>query len=172
MPNSNAITISPLHEYEVEVVSDLIFHAMQGYDQSGKVIGAVIRRIENIRTTYTSYGAMYFVARDTLNENKPVAGAGIGSLHGLPVSEGMGELRDLVVSKNYRGLGLGAKLIHACIEKSKEVGYEKLYLETTPQMKVAQKLFLRTGFRPIEDTSSESENGDIASYFILENLKT
>ena len=151
----------------------LIAH-IEEYDPSAVTISATLRRLNKLFKEYSKEGAQYLVARDPNSDNRIVAGAGVGSLHGLPVSEGMGELRDVFVSVEYRGLGLGTKIIKTCIEKSKTFGYDKLYLETTPQMKIAKKLFLRNGFRPITDNTHDPERSNdesIASYFILDNLQ-
>ena len=91
--DANSITISALQKTEAEMVSELIRTSIKDYDQSTQVISAILRRIESICQTYYDEGSVYFVARDAMNGNLPVAGAGVGSLHGLPVSEGMGELR-------------------------------------------------------------------------------
>lgn len=167
---SNSIIITPLEEHEVATVQNLIKSSMSEFDQTTQVVSAIMRRVEKLYPTYSAEGTIFFVARDTLKGGEPIAGAGLGSLHGLPITEGVGELRDLVVSPEYRGLGLGTKLIQTCIEKSKTIGYKKLYLETTPQMNLAQKLFLRTGFRPITESNQPGNSEDIASYFILEDL--
>jgi putative acetyltransferase len=49
-----------------------------------------------------------------------------------------------------RGRGLGAKMIQVCLERAKEYGYEKVYIETMPYMKAAQKLYIRSGFEYID----------------------
>lgn len=166
----DSIIISDFTEADTPIVSQLIRDSIAQYDQSAVVISAIMRRVEKLSQVYSREGNRFFVAHDTMKGGAPVACAGIGSLHGLPISEGMGELRDLVVNPEYRGIGLGAKLINTCVEKCKQIGYNRLYLETTPQMKVAQKLFLRTGFRPVTDTSLNAEAEDVPSYFIMENL--
>jgi putative acetyltransferase len=172
--NINSLTISPLMEEELDIVRTLIKTSLSEYDQSATTINATLRRLEHFILEYSKEGAQYLVARDPGNNNAPIAGAGIGPLHGLPLSEGMGELRDVFVSSEYRGLGLGAKIIKTCVDKSKTFGYNKLYLETTPQMSIAKKLFLRSGFRPITDSAnSENTTSDepLASYFIMEDLQ-
>ncbi len=50
-----------------------------------------------------------------------------------------------------RGLGLGTKMMERCLEKAKEFGYEKCYLETMPYMIDAQKLYTRSGFEYLEE---------------------
>ncbi len=49
-----------------------------------------------------------------------------------------------------RGIGLGSKIMNFCLQKAKEFGFEKCYLETLPYMKSAQKLYKKVGFKNIE----------------------
>ncbi len=66
---------------------------------------------------------------------------------------------------------LGWKLAETA-EEAKAMGYKRLYLETTPQMEKAQKLFIRFGFRPVTQAQQElkDQSSSVPSYFILENL--
>ena len=45
-----------------------------------------------------------------------------------------------------RGKGLGLQMIEKCLQKAIELGFEKCYLETLPEMTVAQKLYQKVGF--------------------------
>lgn len=40
--------------------------------------------------------------------------------------------------------------MRVCLNRAKEYGYEKVYLETMPYMKAAQKLYMASGFEYIE----------------------
>jgi putative acetyltransferase len=156
-------------------VKDLIRRNLQHYDEAGSVLASTFRRLADLYNVYRQPGSRFFVLRDAKAPGGPCVGAaGLGSLHGLPPSEGVGELRDLVLEEHYRGRGLGARLIKRCIEEAKALGYKRLYLETTPQMEKAQKLFIRFGFRPVTQASSEAaplrEARAIPCYFILDTL--
>ena len=169
------VIIEPLNAQSEPCVSALIRRNLQHYDEAGSVLAATFRRLANLTQVYCQPGSRFFVLRDIKVESQPCIGAaGIGSLHGLPPSEGAGELRDLVLDENYRGRGIGARLIKRCIEEAKALGYQRLYLETTPQMEKAQKLFIRFGFRPVTQASSEPvplrESHTIPCYYILESL--
>ena len=45
-----------------------------------------------------------------------------------------------------RGKGIGLQMIQKCLEKAVELGYEKCYLETLPEMLAAQSLYQKIGF--------------------------
>ncbi len=155
--------------------ADLIRRNLANFDESGSVIAAIFRRLSRLLEIYQQPGSQLFVARDGGQHGKIIACAGIGPLHGLDPGEGIGEIRDLVVDMEYREQGLGSKLLHRCIRSASEFHYKRLYLETTQNMVHAQKLFLRTGFRPVTDkhlgsATSQNNTKDIPCYFLMENL--
>ncbi len=151
-------------------VKQMIKRNLEQFQEAGSVISSTFRRLENLLATYSCEGSRYFVCKDK-KSGRPIAGAGLGPLHGLPVSEGVAEIRDLVVEPGFRGQGIGAKLLNRCIKEAKEIGYKRLYLETTPQMEKAQKLFLRRGFRPVtEGQANDSKEAGIACYFVMEEI--
>ena len=53
--------------------------------------------------------------------------------------------------KEARGKGIGYKMILKCLEKAKEFGFEKCYLETLPNMLSAQKLYQKVGFQYLDE---------------------
>ena len=154
-------------------VKDLIRRNLSGYEEAGSVLAATFRRLTNLLNVYRGEGASCFVLRNRTT-GECIGCAGIGPLHGLSPSEGVGEVRDLVLEESYRGRGYGAVILKHCIDAAKDLGYRRLYLETTPQMEKAKKLFVRFGFRPVTQaqTAAVSARPQEATpgYFILENL--
>src|SRR5690606_14745968 len=167
------VLIEPITLATEPFVKDLIRRNLQGYEEAGSVLAATFRRLHDLLRTYQVEGARFFVLRDVREDGAIIGGAGIGSLHGLPLSEGVGEVRDLVLEEAYRGRGLGARLLKRCVDEAKSMGYKRLYLETTPQMEKAQKLFLRFGFRPVTQAQADMRSNlddKVPCYFILEDL--
>ena len=153
-------------------VQSLIRRNLSGYDEAGTVIASTFRRLKSLNDVYGSEGARYFVLRGE-RHGQIIGGAGIGSLHGLSPAEGLGEVRDLVLDKEFRGQGHGTRILKRCVEEARALGYRRLYLETTPEMEKAQKLFLRFGFRPVIQAQIGETNGTpskVPSYFILDDL--
>lgn len=167
---NNSIEINPLFKEDAETVSKLLQENIDEYEKDSTLLHAMMRRAANLLKTYDDENSEMYVAKSIgANNGTVVACAGIGSLHGLPRSEGRGEIRDLIVHESFRGNGIGTILINLCIEKCASLGYKQIYLETTPAMKVAQKLFLRTGFRPVTSTSEKNDSSEtLPSYFIKE----
>lgn len=61
---------------------------------------------------------------------------------GLEVHGKHGLLRSLAVTPQYRGRGLGERLVHAAIERARREGLSAVYLLTT----TARDFFVRLGF--------------------------
>ncbi len=79
------------------------------------------------------------VAGDTI-----VGGGGIFPSEGLP--EGTCELVKMYLLPTARGIGLGKKMITACLEEARQLGYQQVYLETMPELKDALKTYEKFGF--------------------------
>ena len=78
-------------------------------------------------------------------DGKLSGGAGIYPTEGLP--EGCCELVKLYILPEARGKGLGKQLIEECFEIARNSGYQQVYLETLPELKMAMSLYERCGFR-------------------------
>ena len=160
---------------DVADVTALIRRNLINYEEAGNVLASTFRRLDSLASTYRDPGSSTFlIARDVNADGLVIGGAGLGPLHGLSPQDGMGEVRDLVVDREYRGRGIGARLLKRCVDQARKFGYQRLYLETTPQMENAQKLFVRFGFRPITHAHGHGVpievQGDMPCYFILDNL--
>jgi len=95
--------------------------------------------------TYQKENAVYFVVE---HKNQVVGGAGIAQLDNFDGN--ICELQKMYFLPIARGKGLGTKLIETCLEKAKNYGFEKCYLETLPYMKAAVKLYKKYGFKDLD----------------------
>lgn len=86
--------------------------------------------------------AQYFVA---VLDGEVVGGAGIYPTSGLP--EGCCELVKMYLLPQARGTGIGQQLIEKCIETAGHFGFEKMYLETMPELKKAISIYEKAGFK-------------------------
>ena len=107
--------------------------------------------------TYNKPKSCYFV----IVHNKTILG-GTGIMQLQNAEENICELQKMYFSSEVRGKGLGSQMMTVCLEKAREFGFEKCYLETLPYMESAQKLYKKSGFisldAPLGDTGHYSCN--------------
>lgn len=102
------------------------------------------KQLDCMFETYNKPRAIYYVIE---NDGKIIGGAGVSQLENS--QENTCELQKMYFLHEARRKGLGFKIIQMCLEKAKEFGFEKCYLETLPQMKTAQHLYIKSGFEYI-----------------------
>jgi putative acetyltransferase len=100
------------------------------------------KQLDSMYETYLATNAIYFVLENQLGDI--VGGAGIAPLENE--NQTICELQKMYFLPEVRGKGLGKKLILLCLQTAKKFGYTQCYLETLPEMKIAQKLYTSVGF--------------------------
>ncbi|WP_456422666.1 GNAT family N-acetyltransferase [Lutibacter sp.] len=101
--------------------------------------------LDTLFETYNIKNAVYFIIE---KEGEIFGGAGIKHLDNYDGN--VCELQKMYFLPEARGIGLGKVLIELCLQKAKEFGFEKCYLETLPYMKDARKLYKKVGFKDLD----------------------
>lgn len=101
--------------------------------------------LEGVREVLASTNAILMTVQD---EGKII---GMATLYVMPTTEKrVGHVDDVVVSSEYRGQGLGEKLMRALIDAARERGVSSLHLTSRPARVAAQKLYEKVGFKKRE----------------------
>jgi putative acetyltransferase len=115
------------------------------------------KALDDMTATYSQTTSAYYVIE---HDGKIIGGAGVAQLDNYDGN--ICEFQKMYFLSEARGLGLGSKMIAVCLEKAKELGFEKCYLETMPYMDSARALYKKNGFisldKPVGDTGHYSCN--------------
>lgn len=77
------------------------------------------------------------------------SGVPVGCVALRPLDATMSEMKRLYVAPAGRGTGAGRALLDAVLDAARAAGYREIRLDTLPDMKDAQALYLRNGFEVI-----------------------
>lgn len=113
--------------------------------------------LDTLYEAYLEKNAIYYIIE---KDSKIYGGAGIKQLDNF--NGNVCELQKMYFMPQARGIGLGSEMMNICLEKAKEFGFDKCYLETLPYMEEARKLYRKVGFKdlnaPMGDTGHYSCN--------------
>lgn len=99
--------------------------------------------LENHRTEIIDKGGAILFAR---YEDKIVGCCAL-----IKYNDELYELAKMGVMPNYQGLKLGRKLAEAIIDKARDLGAQKVFLESSTQLKAALALYDKLGFKADPD---------------------
>ncbi|PHR74017.1 MAG: GNAT family N-acetyltransferase [Lutibacter sp.] len=121
------------------------------------------KALDSMFETYKNPKSCYFV----IVYNKIIlGGAGIMQLQNS--EENICELQKMYFSPDARGKGLGSKMMQVCLEKAREFGFEKCYLETMPYMEGARKLYKKTGFTTLNEPLGDTGHYNCSKWMLKE----
>jgi len=74
-------------------------------------------------------------------------GERLGAVLVVKQSPTVAKLRLLIVEPSARGMGLGMRLVKACVAFARAAGYGKVVLWTQSELEAARAIYIKTGFR-------------------------
>jgi len=124
-----------------KIISEIVIDEFNG-DPATTIAGdpALKTMFKNYQVPRSSY---YVAELDGIL----VGGCGVKKLDGT--TDNICELQRMFLEKYARGLGIGKKLMDLCLADARMFKYEKMYLETLPQMTGAISLYEKIGFKKI-----------------------
>lgn len=125
---------------DCNAVQELVFSVLREYGLTPEIDGTD-SDLTNLEDFYINRGGVFevFIAPD---------GQIVGSVGLYPIDEETIELRKMYLKPEARGSGLGRATLARMVEKSRELGYRRLYLETATVLREAVRLYEKFGFRP------------------------
>lgn len=99
--------------------------------------------LNNIEGNYIERGGNFEIVED--GEGKLLGTIGL-----YPLDDKTCELRKMYFVKEVRGIGLGKDVLARTVERARELGFEKIVLETASVLEQAIKLYTRFGFVPTQ----------------------
>lgn len=81
------------------------------------------------------------------DDGQLIGGIGLAEFDCIP---GCAELQKLYLAASERGKGIGYELISRIENKARELGYQRIYLETHTNLPAAIHIYEKSGFRKIE----------------------
>lgn len=100
----------------------------------------IAHELEHLAAEYGPPAGAFLLAEE--------GGSQLGCVGLRHFSAGAGEIKRLYTVPGARGRGLGRALAEAIVARGRELGYERLLLDTLPAMQDAQRLYLSLGFKP------------------------
>ena len=142
--DTNAITYRNIERGDNKELADLIRRVFREFriDRPGTVY--FDPTTDNLYGLFKTPGSVYWIAEDN---GIMAGGCGIFPTPGL--TEGCAELVKLYLLPQWRGRGIGRKLMDKCFDSAKQLGYRQLYLESLPELSKAVSMYLKSGFRHI-----------------------
>jgi putative acetyltransferase len=137
----NNIFIREIQREDNESIAAVIREVFlqDGYPKTGTAFADF--KLDYMHEAYDFPRSIYYVVEDN---GVIIGGAGISPLENA--TENICELQKMYFLSRARGRGIGFQIIQKCLESAKDFAYEKCYLETLPEMLVAQSLYKKVGF--------------------------
>ncbi|HEY4517174.1 MAG TPA: GNAT family N-acetyltransferase [Candidatus Paceibacterota bacterium] len=135
------ITVERLTEANEDTLKDILRLIAQLRRNSAEHTGSLY----DIRDTVANEKAVCIVAKDGRHI------VGVATLYILvKVGKRIGYVEDVVVDEQYRGQGLGKKLMESIIDVARKEALNNLFLTSSPARTAANNLYQKLGFEIVE----------------------
>ncbi|MBK8701430.1 MAG: GNAT family N-acetyltransferase [Saprospiraceae bacterium] len=145
------IHIRPIQASDNARIASIIRAALRefGADKPGTVY--YDETTDDLYTLFRKGGSAYFIAE---YQGVVVGGAGIYPTEGLP--DGVCELVKMYLSPEARGKGIARLLVNRAEQAARANGFDKIYLESMPELSIALAMYEKMGFRYLDSAMGNS----------------
>lgn len=135
--------IRPIRPEDNAALADLVRASLQSYGLDIPGTAYFDPSLEALSRAYGQAGREYLVLT---TGGRPVGGGGFA---GIDLFPDCCELQKLYLAEEFRGLGLGHRLLREIEARAFASGYRQIYLETHSLLREALALYARCGYRRI-----------------------
>jgi putative acetyltransferase len=136
------ISIRAAKKNDNPIIKKLVIETLAEFGATGSGFASSDKELQDMYQAYQADNKRFYVVE---MDGEVLGCGGVAPLDGEENS-GICELRKMYFDAKLRGQGAGKKLIDLCIEKATQIGFHTMYLETIPEMKIAQGLYKSRGF--------------------------
>jgi putative acetyltransferase len=132
--------LRPATNADLEQIRDLVYGVLTEYGLKPDP-ASTDADLSDIEQSYFARGGTFFVL-------EAESGSIIGAYGLYRMDTGTCELRKMYLRAEHRGQGLGKRLLDHALAQARELGFQKVVLETASVLKEAIALYESYGFRP------------------------
>lgn len=144
--------IRPATNADCQRVQDLVFGVLAEYGLASD-LNETDRDLTDIEGYYTDRGGVFELI-------ETADGRLLGTAALYPMDEQTVELRKMYFVEELRGRGWGSLMLRRLIDRSRELGFKRIYLETASVLTEATRLYEKFGFERTNEThAARSDRG-------------
>lgn len=155
------LTLRTIEAADNPAMAQIIRTVMQEFAAVGEGYSINDPEVDMLFETYDRADSVFYVL---LREGRVVGGGGIAPLVGGP--EGVCELKKMYFLPEIRGLGWGKKMVLACLEAARDLGYRQCYLETIDRMTGANILYQKLGFKKLDRAMGNTGHSSCEAWYV------
>lgn len=134
--------LRPATNADSDAVRSLVFAVLVEYGLKPDP-GCTDADLDDIEQSYLARGGVFHVL-------EAQNGSIVGSYGLYPTEAGVCELRKMYLHRDYRGKGLGRRLLEGALAHARQSGFRRITLETASVLKEAIGLYESYGFKPVK----------------------
>lgn len=149
-------------------MAEIIRTVLEEFGYVGEGFSSSDAELNNMFAAYQAADSGYFVLADA--NGNVVGGGGFAALQAIRAGEKICELRKMYFLSEARGFGFGKKLLEFIFIEARKAGYAKIYLETTPELSVALRLYEQLGFHYLRENKGNTGHQDKCKIYMMRCL--